>query len=372
MLEVDTLAKARHMYPGGNTCYGFYSFYDYIVPPDAYKKIVIKGGPGTGKSTFMKTLARDLSTNGFDIEYHWCSSDNDSLDGIVIGDSRVCLLDGTAPHVVDPRYPGAVDSIFNAGEFWDGEAIRAHKQEIIALTGQIGIYFQRAYNRLKGANSAWWEWGSFLSEAVNVKNVNRNILALAEDFIHGGPKSDRSPRHLFAGAITPGGLVTKIETLIDSSWSVFAVKGSPESGVKNLLKHTEKMIELNSIYAEIYHSPFNPDYLDLIIIPASKTALIDLSGHIVNYEKNLAPRQFKRVLDFDQLLDPGALNKAAGAIEAAARRFHESLEEAVAFIQQAKQLHDELEKFYVPAMNFTALEAYRQKLCEELLQDLKQ
>ncbi len=365
------MAKARHMYPGGNTCNGFYSFYDYIVPPDAHKKIVMKGGPGTGKSTFMKTLASDLSKSGFDIEYHWCSSDNDSLDGIVVGDGRICLLDGTAPHVVDPRYPGAVDFIFNAGDFWDADAIKAHKQEIIALTQQIGVHFQRSYNRLREAKSAWWEWGSFLSEAVNIHTVNRNILALTEDFIHGSPKSDRPSRHLFAGAITPGGLVTKIETLIDNTWSVFAVKGGPMSGAKNMLKHTEKMVELNSVYAEIYHSPFDPDNLDLIIIPVSKTALVDLSGHIIDYENNLAPRQFRRVLDFDQLLDSGNLKKSAGAIEAAAQRFHKGLEEAIIFVQQAKQLHDELENFYVPAMNFTKLEEYRQTLGAELLQDLK-
>lgn len=371
MLEVDIVAKARHMYPGGNTCYGFYSFYDYIVPPDAYKKIILKGGPGTGKSTFMKSIADDFIKSGFNIEYHWCSSDNNSLDGIVIGDSGVCILDGTAPHVVDPRYPGAVDYIINAGDFWDAESITAHKQDIIGLTQQIGLYFQRAYNRLKESNSAWWEYGSFISGAVNPSTVNRNILALTDDFIHGIPKSSRPPRHLFAGAITPGGVVTKIETLIDNTWSIFAIKGSPSSGVKNLLQHTAKVIELNSIYAEIYHSPFDPNNLDLILIPANKSALVDLSGHIVDYENSLAQRQYKRILDFDQLLDPAPLKANAGAIEAAAQRFRQGLGEAIVFIQQAKQLHDDLEKFYVPAMNFTALKEYGQTLCGELLQDLK-
>lgn len=371
MLEVDIVAKARHMYPGGNTCYGFYSFYDYIVPPDAYKKIILKGGPGTGKSTFMKSIADDFIKNGFDIEYHWCSSDNNSLDGIVIGDSGVCILDGTAPHVVDPRYPGAVDYIVNAGDFWDAEFITAHKQDIISLTKMIGLYFQRAYNRLKESNSAWWEYGSFISEAVNPSTVNRNILALTDDFIHGSPKSDRSPRHLFAGAITPGGLVTKIETLIDNTWSIFAVKGSPSSGVKNLLQHTAKVIELNSIYAEVYHSPFDPDNLDIILIPANKSALVDLSGHIVDYEKSLAQRLYKRILDFDQLLDPVTLKTNAAAIEAAAQRFRQGLEEAVHFIGNAKQAHDELEKFYVPAMDFSRLNNYRSELSSMLLNDLK-
>jgi len=78
------MAKVRHMFPGGNTCHGFYSFYHYIVPPDARRKIVLKGGPGVGKSTFMKNLAQDFMEAGCDIEFCWCSSDNQSLDSIVL------------------------------------------------------------------------------------------------------------------------------------------------------------------------------------------------------------------------------------------------------------------------------------------------
>ena len=47
-----------------------------------------------------------------------CSSDNNSLDGIVIPKLKIAILDGTA-HVVDPVFPGVVDEIINLGQFWD-------------------------------------------------------------------------------------------------------------------------------------------------------------------------------------------------------------------------------------------------------------
>jgi len=107
------MAKGRlvKVFPGGNTAYGFHSFYDYIIEPDATRIFVIKGGPGVGKSTFMRKIGETLLEQGFDCEYHCCSSDNGSLDGLVIPAIRVALLDGTAPHVVDPKNPGAVDEI---------------------------------------------------------------------------------------------------------------------------------------------------------------------------------------------------------------------------------------------------------------------
>lgn len=90
----------KRVFPGGNTGRGFYSFYDYIIEPDANHIFVVKGGPGVGKSTFMEKLAKEMLRRGFDVELHQCSSDNDSLDAVVIPAIKIALIDGTAPHRV--------------------------------------------------------------------------------------------------------------------------------------------------------------------------------------------------------------------------------------------------------------------------------
>lgn len=90
--------KIRHMFPGGNTSLGFFSYYDYILSQEeAARIIIIKGGPGVGKSTFMKKIANEMAEIGYDLEYMHCSSDNNSLDGVVIPEIKVALVDGTAP-----------------------------------------------------------------------------------------------------------------------------------------------------------------------------------------------------------------------------------------------------------------------------------
>lgn len=92
--------KIRNVFPGGNTSYGFYSFYQYVISQDtARRKFCIKGGPGTGKSTLMKKVGEFFNSKGYDIEYHHCSSDNNSLDGVVIKGLNVAIVDGTSPHV---------------------------------------------------------------------------------------------------------------------------------------------------------------------------------------------------------------------------------------------------------------------------------
>ncbi|MCG9966733.1 ATPase [Pelotomaculum terephthalicicum JT] len=89
--------KLTKLFPGGNTSLGFYSFYDHIIEKDATRVFILKGGPGVGKSTFMRKIGETMLEKGYDVEFHCCSSDNDSLDGIHIPAIRVAMIDGTAP-----------------------------------------------------------------------------------------------------------------------------------------------------------------------------------------------------------------------------------------------------------------------------------
>ena len=65
--------KSRHMFPGGNTPLGFYSYYDYIIDKTTANRLfILKGGPGTGKSTLMKKIGYELASKGYHIEFMHC------------------------------------------------------------------------------------------------------------------------------------------------------------------------------------------------------------------------------------------------------------------------------------------------------------
>ncbi|HEX3011359.1 MAG TPA: PRK06851 family protein [Syntrophomonadaceae bacterium] len=362
------MGKTRDMFPGGNTCYGFYSYYDYICPSPPEAKIVLKGGPGVGKSTFMKNLGKDFSRQGQDIEYHWCSSDNNSLDGLVIGKNEICILDGTAPHIVDPRYPGAVDKILNLGQFWDESKIKQQRNNVITLTDAISLLFKRSYHRLKEVKLAYEEWQSYYEEATDFKAVSRNVLELVDDIFKNSAATGYGPRHLFAAAITPEGIVNKANSLVDKDYFVFAVKGQPGSGINRLYRHTLEVASLKGVYAEVYHNPFDPEEIDMIIFPHHKTVLVDISDHIADYVQQLPSTRYKRFLDFTQFIDQSKTDKSAKQIYNTQNRVHEGLKDAVKFIETAKKYHDELETIYIPAMDFDAIASCREKLIEELNQ----
>ena len=84
---------------GANSPAGFYSLYDELIDPAEAEGIyILKGGPGCGKSTLMRQVAQRAEDAGLRVEYIPCSGDPDSLDGVILPEKKVALVDGTAPH----------------------------------------------------------------------------------------------------------------------------------------------------------------------------------------------------------------------------------------------------------------------------------
>src|SRR5690606_30996876 len=138
------MAKMKNYYAGTNSSFCFYSLYDEALA-GLETLYILKGGPGTGKSTFMRKIGLVFMDKGYDLEYLHCSSDNHSIDGIVIPQRKLGFVDGTAPHVIEPKYPGVVEKVIDLGQFRNDEYLKEFKSEIIELTDDISKNFENAY-----------------------------------------------------------------------------------------------------------------------------------------------------------------------------------------------------------------------------------
>ncbi len=62
--------KEKHIFAGNNTAVGFYSYFDYLFNPEELDRIyILKGGPGVGKSSFMKKFAAKMLEKNYPVEY---------------------------------------------------------------------------------------------------------------------------------------------------------------------------------------------------------------------------------------------------------------------------------------------------------------
>ena len=137
---------------GANSPQGFYSLYDQLLPPETANAIyILKGGPGCGKSTLMRQVAAQAAQAGETAEYILCSGDPDSLDGVVLPRLKAALVDGTAPHVIEPKYPGVVEQYVNLGVCYDREGLQAVREELQGCMRGYKEHYQRAYRCLGAA-----------------------------------------------------------------------------------------------------------------------------------------------------------------------------------------------------------------------------
>ena len=128
----------KKFFAAANTEKGFRSLFDEIFTPEKFRRIyILKGGPGTGKSTLMRNLGAVAEGEGYDVEYICCSSDPDSLDGLFIPAISTGFVDGTAPHVWHPRAVGTFEQWINLGAFWNEKMLSDRREQIEKLKQEL-------------------------------------------------------------------------------------------------------------------------------------------------------------------------------------------------------------------------------------------
>ena len=140
---------ASNYFLGANSAGGFFSLYGGFCPPESGVFLwIIKGGPGCGKSSFMKRIGAEAERAGMEVHYVWCSGDPDSLDAVYVPEARLAYADGTAPHVLEVPYPGASGLYLDLGRFYDQAALRPELQQIAAVGARIRALYKELYRGL--------------------------------------------------------------------------------------------------------------------------------------------------------------------------------------------------------------------------------
>ena len=341
----------RHFFPGGNTPLGFYSFYENILfPEEASRIFCLKGGPGTGKSTLMKDIGRYFEDKDYDIDYFWCSSDPDSLDGVVIKEPGVAVIDGTSPHVVDPKTPGAIDEIINLGECWNEEVLRYKKERIIKLNSNISACYDNAYLHLKEAQDKY----KIIEENVALTNgeeLDTGISSIINSLIK-GEKREGKCKSYFGSAITYKGFVNKIDELRNNMEVSIVLNVPVGIRLSHILESIANDLINNGCSITKLYCPMNPNKLEHIILDDRTLAIFTLNEYHKSINTGLKETIAMKV-GYDFIKED--------LYDIAKDEFEESIENAMDYLVNAKKLHDSLEECYIPAMNFDKVNEIKEK-----------
>lgn len=314
-------------FAGANTSIGFYSGFDGIFN-DARKTFFIKGAPGTGKSGLMKRIMERQKSLGHIVSAFHCSSDPDSLDGLIDETVSGAIIDATAPHTYDPPYPGSTGAILSMGDFLDEGALYKNADKIESINRELKKAFHAACQYLKSAGDI---------ESANETTENARLAdALSDEILsdlpqHGGYGTQRT---FFLDAYTHKGRVSYLDTF--EKQRIISIPAPFPAHINTLLRMVSDKARLLGQNVILFPSPVAPDKIAHVYLPDA--AMLITSEAVEGAMKT-----------FDAYLKPSAYRPGDKAL------FEALTEKAVTAMSDAKRLHDELEQVYIPRMDFSRL-----------------
>ena len=169
---------------GANAPKGYFSRFDQLFSASPKGRcFLIKGGPGTGKSTMLKKIAAVLKEKDPGTELIFCSADIDSLDAVITSDGMFSAADATLPHSIEPKYPGVYETTVDLSDCWDEKTLREHTKEISELFESNRRLHEEARRYVSAAANLIDEAAKIGAESLFVSKTEKAALRICRNEI---------------------------------------------------------------------------------------------------------------------------------------------------------------------------------------------
>ena len=341
-----------------NTPAGFVSEFKSLCPVNSSKKCyILKGPPGCGKSGILKKIAAKASEKYENVERIHCSSNSDSLDGVIIKDLNISFVDGTSPHCVEPLCPISQHMVISLYDGCDENLLSENREEISSLVLKKQALCEKCRRLLMSTEEFYRDNYSI---AENFTDITK-IYAQTHRII----KSEFKPVRPYAGVeekrffsvLTGDGISYFPQTikvladkvyLLQDEYGVFS--NIMLSAVRNHALYCGYHIiscRCSAASSEKLEHIFIPE-LSLAFVCSNKYHDLDLTPYrIINsrrYTNNTLLKENRRHLSFNK------------------RSVAQILQKSTDIMEEIQRTHNEIEKIYGSAMDYSKTEEVSEKL----------
>lgn len=356
--------KVINYYAGGHTAKGYYDLFDSNLQNIEHIFLLL-GGPDLEKTAMIKRIAETWQNKGYDLEIIHTSSNNESLDGLIIPALSCAVLDSAAPFHFHSKAPGALEQYVNLTEAWDQSLLETERHTILALQKERADILQTAYQSFEKGLRIHDDLEAIYINQMDFNRANEVTDNLIDEiFIGKQSETDQSvTKHRFFGASTPNGVVDFIVNLTNGLSKRYFIKGRAGTGKSTLLKSVAATAEERQFDVEIYHCGFDPDSLDMVIVRELGLCVFDSTD----------PHEYFPIRHGDEIIDlyekavtPGTDEKYEKEIHAVTKAYKQRMKEGIAYLHEAKILQDQLISIYTEATHFSVLEQISNQLNEAI------
>lgn len=259
-----------------------------------------------------------------------------------------------AAHVIEPKYPGAVESIVDLTSCWDDAKLFAHRSEIISLNRSVSKYHEHCCRFLAAAGSLMGDTYRISLECINTSKLAGYCNRLAEREFKSLRQSPGKEKVRFLSALTNKGLVTFTDSAKLLCERIYLI--SDEHGaVSRLLLNSVRAKALAAGYDVIScYCPLGPfDKLEQIFVPALGLGFLT-SNRFHDFTADIDPY---RIVNSQRFSEKDQFAAGKRRILFNRKAAAQMLRQAEILLADAKKLHDELETYYIHATDFNKVDA---------------
>lgn len=340
-------------FAGANTASGFVGDYDRIADEKKLERVyIIKGGPGTGKSTLMRRIAEKAESSGISAVRYLCGSDPESLDCVVLG-GRIALLDGTAPHIREMNYPGASSEIIDVAGFLDADILEKEKEAIVHHAERKSGYYASAYEYLKAAERIEKDKRK-LSESVFLgEKADAYITRLMKKL--GKPKN--------AGGsvkyVRTHGLTMKGAYCTESFGAAYCYTAADHYGCAPLF--------MELLQKKLADAGYSLTVSKLPVPECTAEVFIEDCGVLIRAE---GTGKEEKCMNLARFVADDRCAAIRGEYRLASKLQFSCIDTALERLKKAAEEHFALEQIYINAMDFKSLGKYTERVTEKVMKRL--
>ncbi|MGE5704484.1 MAG: PRK06851 family protein [Clostridia bacterium] len=285
--------KERHFFAGGNTAKGFRHFYASILQ-GMDPLFILTGGQGAGTSEIIQSVGNAALARGLAVEWMHTPLNRERFDGVLIPALNMGVVDGSAPYSYEPLAPGVIEKTIHAENAWDQAGLTARKEEIVQLSKSVSECRKQATQSFAQALQIHDEWEHIYISNMNMEAAGRVTREMIQLLLGEGTRNKSARvRHQYFGAATCVGAVDYIQDLTKTIEKRYFIKGRPGSGKSTMLKKIAAASEQKGYDTEIFHCGFDPNSLDMVLIPERNVCIFD----------STAPHEYFPSREGDEIVD---------------------------------------------------------------------
>lgn len=334
--------EKKYYFAAGHTADGFVNFLSSNV--EGFHTIYILKHPSVNiKTKFLKAIIEHLEKDE-KLEVLLSAYSQDDIEGIVLRSKRIAVI----------------SDVINPGQLTNSVVIDLRREQIETeeIEKRRNDEYAKAYHHLEKGLSIHDDL-----EHIYIREMDFNKAdLLAESFINEllqevSPDVDATIYRRMLGTNTANGSINIIPQLIKNIEKRVYIKGRAGTGKSVFMNKVAKACEQVGLGIEYYHCSFDPNSIDMIIVPTLNFCMFD----------STAPHEYDPERPEDQVIDlyreavtPGTDEKYAQDIKRITESYQSYVKKGMDHLRRAQLLQEEIETLF----NHTSIEAYEEIIAE--------